>query len=460
MAIEITDVYNALGIEGTDTLINSIRNSTEFKGMTDIYDGSVEGLRDFGVAVNSSDHHQNVFVNALVDRIGKVIVNYVQLRNPLKMFKKGRMPYGRSVEEIYTDLVDAESFDPDDASETIYKRYPPNVKVIFHDNWRKELYPSTIEETTIEEAFTSEGKFEEFVTSIFNAIYNSAEVDEYLWTKALVESYVANGYAKMVEVPEVIDEITGKEYTKAVRKVTTRLTLPQGSRNYNAMGVHTTTPKSRLYVIQKADIESTLSVDVLAYAYQMAKADIEVRTLLVEDFSVKGLEAVILDEKVFKIYDKVFKTKTKQNEKGLYYNVFLHVHQLFSMSKFHNVVAFMIGDIPNIQRVILSPMTTYVKLNKGRKFKGSAEVVGKLSDYEIKTELVNSGGTKITSTGATISTVEVDDKTGQFTFDVTVKDDKLKSQTLLLNLTVSEKAVEGETKELLSRTVHSVLVVQ
>ena len=152
MALQIYDIYNALGLtaeNGTQTLINSIRNSTELNGLTEVYDGSVDGLRDFGVAVNRSTRTQNAFVNELVDRIGLVVVTKAQLKNPLAIFKKGRLDQGRSVEEIFSDLIKAQSFNPEDAQNTLFKRSIPNVRVLFHDNWRKELYPNTIERTTL-----------------------------------------------------------------------------------------------------------------------------------------------------------------------------------------------------------------------------------------------------------------------------------------------------------------------
>ena len=45
--VTIHDVYNALGLSeenGTQTLINAIRNSTDFADITSVYDGTVELL--------------------------------------------------------------------------------------------------------------------------------------------------------------------------------------------------------------------------------------------------------------------------------------------------------------------------------------------------------------------------------------------------------------------------------
>lgn len=455
MAFTKYDVYNALGLtaeNGTQTLINSIRNSTDFKNMTEIFDGTVEGLKDFGVAVNHTTKTQNMFIDALVDRIGKVVITKVSLENPLKRFKKGRMDTGKSVEEIFSDLIKAKSFNPDDAAETLFRRTTPNTKVIFHNNWRKEFYEDTIERTTIQEAFTSLDKFDEFITTIYGALYNSNEVDEYLWTKALIESYVGNGFAKYIEVPEVVDETTAKLFVKKARATATRMTLPQGSRDFNAMGVHTRTDKSRLWVMIDADLDAELDVDVLARAFNMNKTDLQNNKIVVENFAVNGLQAVLFDEEIFKIFDKEFLLNSVENEKGLYFKIFLHVHQLYSMSKLNNLVAFMSSDIPAVKRLIVTPFTKYIKLNQEEIFSGYAEVEGKLSDYDVKVEVLDSAGA--TKTGVTASIKNITDAH----FDVSVKATNVKvvDEDLTVRVTVSTKA--SEDSEVFSRYTDVLIV--
>lgn len=457
----IDNVYNALGLTGdnrTQSLINAIRNSTEFKGMTQLYDGSVEGLNQFGIAVNRSQRHQNIFLNELVDRIGKVVITKTTLMNPLKKFKKGQMTTGKSVEEIFNDLLKAQSFNPEDASETLFKRNPPNTKVIFHSNWRKELYTDTIERTTILEAFTSIEKFEEFVTNTYTALYNSNEVDEYLWTKGIIESYVGNGLATYVSVPKVTDADTAREFVKKTRATSTKMTLVQGSRDFNASGVHTTTPKSRLWIMIDADLDAELDVEVLARAFNMNKTDVENQKIVVEGFSNTGLQAVLFDEDILKIYDKEFLTNSVQNEKGLYWNIFLHVHQLYSMGKFHNFVAFMYDNIPPITKLVLSPMAKYGRVNAETTFDGWGQFTeGKtFSDFDVTAELVNDNGDKVT--GAT-ATVKVNTKQkDQLTVAVKVTDKKLFDSNITVRLSVTEKGV-AEGIEPFSRVVNALMVV-
>lgn len=450
--VTIHDVYNALGLSeenGTQTLINAIRNSTDFADITSVYDGTVAGLNNFGVAVTSSPKRMNMFVSELVDRIGKVVISTTDLKNPLKPFKSGIMEYGRTVQEIHTDLIKAQSFNPEDAAETVFRREQTNTRVYFHDTWRKELYKQTIEEDELRHAFTNEGTFNGFVTSIFNAVYNSNEVDEYLWTKGVLEGYVGKGLATYVETVPVSDEASGKEFVKQTRANAKKLTLPQGSRNYNASGVHTRTPKERLWIMITADLDATLDVDVLAKAFNMDKANVEQQKIVVESFGVPGLEAVMFDSNIFKIYDKVFDMNSIHNPQGRYWNYNLHVHQLYSMSKLNNIVAFMSENIPAITRLQMTPVSMYAQVDKEKElniFYQHSDVHSP-EDFTFTVAIADDSGANVIASKVARELVDVTGASTQKTLKLTVKDETLVDQNLNVTVTMKETVEEGEGME-------------
>jgi hypothetical protein len=421
VAVTIFDLYNALGLtqeNGTQTLINSIRNSTELRNMTNIWDGTVTGLQDFGVAVNQNSKTQNSFLNELIDRIGIVVLEQADLRNPLKVFKKGTMMFGRSVQEIFTDLIKAQSFNPADAEETLFKRNPPATKVLFHDTWRKELYKTTIEEEELQHAFVSIERFQSFITTIYNALYNSNEVDEYIWTKATLESYIARGFAgRYVSVDAITDQATVQDFLKLARAHYRLLTLPQGSRDYNASGVWTRTPSDRLWIMISAELEASVSVDALAYAFNMDRADFLGRVIIIDRFAIPGLQAVMFDENIFKIYDKEFKMRTVENGQGLYWNINLHVHQLFSMSKFCNIVAFMSEGIPNIRRMTLTPLSKTMQLGTSAMFSG---IINSMDANTVISALAVQHGTPVAGVQAVVTGPTPDSINGIYQVEVTL----------------------------------------
>lgn len=438
MALTLFDLYNGLGLtdnNGTQTLVNAIRNSAGLSDMVQVWDGSVAGLQEFGTAVNKVPARQNAFLNELIDRIGLVVITQASLRNPLGRFKKGRIDMGRSVQEIFTDLVNAQSFNPEDAEQTLFKRNAPNTKVLFHDNWRKEMFATTIEREELTHAFISQERFESFIMSVYNALYNSNEVNEYIWTKALMEAYVNNGLATYVAMDQVVDQVTAQEFVKLARQHTTLMTLPMGSRNYNASGVHTRTPRDRIWIIMSAAMEAAVDVDVLAYAFNMDKAELKARTLVIDNFATPGLECIICDEDIFKIYDREFTMRTIENPKGMYWNVFLHVWQLFSMSKFHNFIAFMSAGIPAVQRLTLTPMARFMQAGSSATFNGI--IISADDTTTLTATVTDATGTAVTGATAVITQTGGDTSSGTYSVLVTLPSTVTPNANLNLTITAT-----------------------
>lgn len=304
---------------------------------------------------------QNDFITNLVDRIGLVVVKRASLSNPLKKFKKGAMPFGRTIEEIFTDITTAKKYNPDDAETTVFKRQIPNVKTLFHERNRQDMYQQTVSDENLKTAFVSWGNFESFVSSIINAIYNSAEVDEYEYMKLLVDNYHSKGYFTVVPVTAPTTETATREFVKKLRATARKMTLPTGSRDFNALAVRTRTEMSDLHLIIDADLEAQLDVDVLAKAFNMDKTDFIGNVTVIDGFSSSGLEAVLIDKDWFMVYDNLYKMETIRNPKGLYWNYFLHIWQTLSVSRFANAVAFVSGTVPAVTQIIVDPTIASVK---------------------------------------------------------------------------------------------------
>lgn len=452
MANILYDLYDGLGLtreNGTQTLINSIRNSIGLENMTEVWDGSTAGLQNFGVALSRFPVHQNAFLNELIDRIGLVVLTNANLNNPLNRFKKGRLDMGRSVQEIFTDLAKAHAYNPEDAEISVFRREMPNTKVLFHDTQRQERYKQTIEHETLQMAFTSVERFESFLTQIYNAMYNSNEVDEYIWTRALIESYVENGFATYVQTPVVTDQVTAQEFVKIVQEYFTRMTLPMGSRLFNTSGVHTRTRTDDVYLLIDPKMQAAVNVDVLAYAFNMDRADLKARTIVVDNFSITGLQAVIVDAEIFKIYDRQFQMRTIENPEGLYWNTNLHVWQLYSMSKFHNFIAFMSEGIPAIERLTLTPMAKNMNDGTSFNFYGIIESVD--ATTTLTGQVVDATGTAVTGATVTITPISGDMIQGNYMANVTLAT----GQTVSSDATLVITATNGTT----TRTQSSVLTI-
>lgn len=421
MRITIKDVNTSLGLTNSYDIVNAIRNSNpNFANYVPL--ATAENVAEVGQGILINQTIQNEFITSLVDRIALVVVRTVSLQNPLKKFKKGSMPQGRTIEEIFTDITKGKKYDPIDAEDTVFKREIPNVKTLFHERNRQDFYHQTIQDESLKSAFTSWGNFESFLSSIINAIYNSAEVEEYEYMKLLVDNYFSKGLFTIVPVEKPDTETATREFVKKVRATTRKMTLPTGSRDFNALAVRTRSEISDLHLLIDAELEANLDVDVLAKAFNMDKSTFMGHVTVIDGFSSEGLEAVLIDREWYMVYDNLLKMETIRNPRGLYWNYYFHVWQTLSVSRFANAVAFVSAPVKPVTQVIVDP--TILSLKSGKDFEFTAYVRGSETDIAPVVWTVEGMNGTIVVAGTTINEdgklVLAENQTGQLKITASV----------------------------------------
>ena len=315
-----------------------------------------------GEIIYGTPVHANEFINALVNRIAIVRLQSAIFNNPYSRLKKGYLEFGETVEDIFVGIIKAMKFDPEKSEGREFKRSMPNVQSVFHmTNW-KVVYPVTIEKQTLKRAFLSIDGVTDLITKIIEQVYTSAEYDEYLLFKYLLIKAISHG--KMYV--QGIDESDPKNNAKAFRGKSNLLTLDMTGR-FNEYGVQNNTPIENQVIFMDAQFNADFDVDVLASAFNMDKADFIGRLHLIDDWSsfdnerfkaireesdgieevtkeelalMKGVKAVLLDEKWFQVYDNLFEFDETKVGSGLYWNYWLHVWKTISYSPFANAIVF------------------------------------------------------------------------------------------------------------------------
>src|SRR5690606_4630727 len=140
-------------------------------------------------------------------------------------------------------------------------------------------------------------------------------------------------------------------------------------RDYNSLAVHTRSDMDSLHLIIDADLLATVDVDVLAKAFNMDKTNFMGHITVIDNFASEGLEAVLIDEQFFMVYDTLQKMETIRNPQGLYWNYFFHTSQVLSTSRFANAVAFVSGDVAPVTQVIVDPVQGAMKAGKEHQLK-------------------------------------------------------------------------------------------
>lgn len=362
--IKINDVHEALGVKNTQDVLNQVLSAT--RTLDYVPQATPLNIGEVGQGILETQQSRNDFVTTLVDRIGLVVIVKKHLNNPLKKFKKGKLPFGKTIEEVFTDIIQESPYDPDKASNEVFKRVKPTTLTNFHQINREGMFKQTIQEITLQKAFTSWNSMDDFITSIFTALYNSAEVHEYMYMKKLLDEYIGKGLMNTVTITDPFtDADATKDLVKKIRATTGYMTMEQGSRNYNNMGVHTTSDRQSLHLFITPDLESEIDVEVLAAAFNLSKAEVSNNITLVEGFADPTVKAVLVDDAFFVVYDRLYKMTNIYNSEGLYWNHTLHIHQLLSASRFANAVAFTIDDTPASNVLSLNINANNLKLNPG-----------------------------------------------------------------------------------------------
>ena len=303
----------------------------------------------------------NQFINALVNRIALVRVQSATFNNPYSRLNKGVLNYGETVEEIFVNIAKVFVFSEEKAEARELKRYLPDVKAAFHAiNWRV-IYPVTIEEETLRQAFLSADGVTDMIARIVDTIYTAAEYDDFLLYKYIIIKAVNSG--KMYPVAVDVSDI--KNAAIAFRGTSNMITFM--SDRYNAAGVKNTTPRDRQVLFMDSMFNAQFDVNVLSASFHMEKADFMGRLHLIDDFTTfdndrwdvirsesTGLESVTAgelavmadvlgvfgDEEFFQFYDNLAKFTEKYVAAGLRWNYFYHMWKIVSTSPYANMIVF------------------------------------------------------------------------------------------------------------------------
>lgn len=359
----------AVGTLNASTLdiLNVIRQnaSYEYQSQVPVITQATD-IPKVGAVIYGTPALANQFLNALINRIAMVRVQSATFNNPYRDLKKGYIEYGETIEDIFVSIAKVVEYTPEKGEEREFKRTLPDVRSLFHViNWRV-MYPVTIQDEDLKQAFLSIEGVQDLIAKIVDSVYTAAEYDEFLLFKYLLIKNITKGKLKPISIGDGTDL---KKAAVAFRG--TSNLLPFMSDQYNAANVYTTTPRNNQHIFMDATFNAQFDVDVLASAFNMDKANFMGRLHLIDYFNTfdnkrfetirknsTGLEevtaeelalmanvkAVLVDENFFQVYDNKDQFTEKYVASGLYWNYFYHVWKTVSTSDFSNAVVFVLDS--------------------------------------------------------------------------------------------------------------------
>lgn len=446
-----------LSATSTD-ILNAIRkeNGPFYSSIVPLADGTTESLRKIGTAILNNQGVQNAFLTTLINRIGQVIISSRLYESPLARFKRGVLEYGEAVEEIFVNISKAHSYNPEKAETEWMKREIPDVRTEFHTLNYQKFYKQTISDVELKLAFLSESGFTDLVQKIIEAMYTSANFDEFLMMKYIIAREIVNGTIKAITL-DTVDSENADNIMRSIKGVSNAFTTM--STQYNRAGVYNYSDKSWQYLISTAEFNAFTDVDVLAKAFNMDKAEFAGNNIMIDSFTftaedldritalledmpdgfvafteeelaiLESVQAVLIDYNYLMIFDNLITMRTVENGEGLYRNYWLHIWKIYSTSPFANAVLFT-TDVSSITSVTVTPTTATI--NKGSSSMFSATVTGtgiynKYVNWSVTGDSALSTNTHISHEG--ILTIGSDETNTSLTVTATSSEDNSKTAT-------------------------------
>ena len=329
-------------------------------------------------------------LNVLNDFVGllkKVVYTAVYNRtfnNPLASLEGERLPLGQFIEDVYVNPAKARGFNVNDFAGLLQK-YEAEVATQYFSVNSDLQYCVTITREKIRNAFTSWDQLEGLISGMVNSLYNGAYITRYNQAKGLVLAAYTGNNIQYENVTAVSSADTAKALVEKMRATFSKMQIP--STKYNAwnkvkggrMALKTWSAPEDIIVMISADVDAKVSVQDLAYAFNMSEADFLGRKIVVDDFSQyeddgtlaidgSGIQAVVLDRAWFKIKTQDFAMDEFYNANNRTWQYYLNDVRMVNYSLFANAVVFATSaSNPTIAATKIEAEESSVSVEEGKK---------------------------------------------------------------------------------------------
>lgn len=350
-------------------ILNSIRQDAGAEYQENIPQATGENDAEVYAALEQYPTAKNAFINTLTNRIGRQMFFDKVFSNPFKMLHRGMLPYGKSIEQLFVEMAEEKGFDEHFKGSTsnegdLIGITKPSVKVDYISENFEYKFKTSISDLQLRGAFNNSFGLNELLVRAVNSLLSSTEYAEFrdmkkILTNAEVDSTggskIGKGLIQKMYAEEntktnsffpVGNTVKINELAKKIRATANRFVFP--SSKYNLAGVTTFSKKEDLVLYVTPEIQAELDVDLLAMAFNVSSADVNVRTILVDDLGKTPGEqdviAVLGDKDLIQAYDTINTTTTFYNADKLATNYFAHKHGIMAGCSFAQAMVFVKGD--------------------------------------------------------------------------------------------------------------------
>lgn len=326
-------------------ILNAIRSELSYEVQNHLPEVTSDNLQQVYNDILNTQALRNEIIPALVQRIGMQTIESVAWRNPLARYKKDPMRYGSTEEETYVNMCKGKVYDSRESYEYAFQQYQSYIMSVFHKINLKLQYPVTITYDNLRSAFTSEYGIRDMMSAKMESAITGANWDEYLAMKGLIDTGYDSEVLPAVTVDKVVDEATAKQLVTEIKSAVGEFSFPEPANNI--LGATSSSKKINLIFMTTPRINAKISVEALAYAFNMDKADVEVSTVIVDKFATDAIQGVLCDVRFFNCREQFREMSDQRLANILSWNYFYTMVEMISPSPFFPIRVFTTDVVAN-----------------------------------------------------------------------------------------------------------------
>lgn len=317
-------------------ILNAMRSEYELENR--IPEATLDNLQQIFTTMMSYSQGRNTIIPSLLERVGLQTVDTTAWRNPLAMYKKDPMRYGMTHEETFVNMCKGKLYDPRESYEYAFQQYQSYIMSVFHKVNLQMQYPVTITYDNLRSAFSSEYGIRDMMAAKMESAVTGANWDEYNAMKGMIDAGYEQQILPAVTVPAVADESTAKTLLTEIKAAVNEFKFPNPANNI-AGATSASEPYSLIWITTPR-VDANISVEALAYAFNMDKAQVDVRTVIVDKFDNSAIQGVLMDIRFFNVRDQFREMSDQRLANILSWNYFYTMVEMISASPFYSIRVF------------------------------------------------------------------------------------------------------------------------
>ena len=240
----------------------------------------------------------NDLFNEFSGLLNGLIGTYVESRlfeNPLAVLKKPATQWGNSERHVAIKYLQAHAGRFDD--ETLLKCEKPEFVEWFYSVTEPCRYEFSWSRQDLARAFAADGYgYDDLLAGTISQMLSSANYDEMmimLQMFAEADNRMGGLYRYNLSAAPT-DEDTAKELLRGIRTVAGQMKFPTMMYNHIDVPVHEN--GDTLIVWLTPEVAATISVETLAYVFNMSESEIQYRTIIIPEFPIPNIYAAVTSE--------------------------------------------------------------------------------------------------------------------------------------------------------------------